>query len=96
MKYLFCVTGIEWVGCFQCKCVDPSNLGEPPVSCGEPDYKGDGNCDDDNNNKGCAYDGGDCCYKTVKGGKVKKDYCKQVKWVTESMRYSSPHRRGGS
>ena len=69
---------------FQCKCVDPDNLGEPPVSCGEPDYKGDGNCDDANNNKGCAYDGGDCCYKTVKGGKVKKDYCKQVGWKSQS------------
>ena len=62
----------------QCKCVDPKNLGEPPVSCGLLEYKGDGNCDDENNNKGCAYDGGDCCYKSVKGGKVKKDYCKEV------------------
>ena len=56
----------------------------PAKACGEPDYKGDGNCDDDNNNKGCAYDGGDCCYKTVKGGKVKKDYCKQVGWKSQS------------
>merc|ERR1711939_1012286 len=50
--------------CNACKCIDPKN-------------KGDGNCDDDNNNKGCGYDGGDCCAKTVKGGKVKKDYCKK-------------------
>merc|ERR1712032_1201116 len=28
-------------------------------------------------NKGCGYDGGDCCAKTVKGGKVKKAYCKK-------------------
>ena len=62
----------------QCKCIDPDNQGPAGPKCGIPDYKGDGNCDDENNNKGCAYDGGDCCYKTVKGGKVQKDYCKEV------------------
>ena len=62
----------------KCKCVDPDNSGEPPVSCGAIKYKGDGNCDDENNNKGCEYDGGDCCYKTVSGGVVKKDYCEKV------------------
>ena len=63
----------------QCKCIDPKNLGEPPKDpCGAPDYKGDGVCDDDNNNKGCDYDGGDCCAKTVKGGKVDKAYCEEV------------------
>ena len=61
----------------QCKCVDPENQGKH--ACELPEYKGDGNCDDENNNKGCAYDGGDCCAKTVKGGKVKKDYCKKVR-----------------
>merc|ERR1712157_303169 len=66
--------------CKECKCVDPDNQGAPPPStCGSPDYKGDGNCNDDNNNKGCGYDGGDCCPKTVKDGKVKKDYCKECK-----------------
>ena len=61
----------------QCKCIDPKNQGGKPA-CGYPDYKGDGNCDDVNNNKDCDYDGGDCCAKTVKGGQVKKDYCKAV------------------
>ena len=69
-----------WVDCnfvfLQCKCIDPDNQGPP--ACGLPDYKGDGNCDDENNNKGCAYDGGDCCPKTVKGGAVKTKYCKKV------------------
>ena len=60
----------------QCKCIDPKNLGEP--ACELPEYKGDGNCDDENNVKGCAYDGGDCCYKTVEGGKVNKKYCSEV------------------
>merc|ERR1712032_1357274 len=43
--------------------------------------KGDGNCDDENNNKGCGYDGGDCCAKSVKGGQVKKNFCKMCKCV---------------
>merc|ERR1712187_161205 len=63
--------------CIECKCIDPKNKGEPPASCGLLEYKGDGHCDDDNNNKGCSYDGGDCCASTVTGGKVKTDYCKQ-------------------
>ena len=64
----------------QCKCLDPKNQGGKPVkpTCGATQYKGDGNCDDNNNNKGCEFDGGDCCDKSVKGGKVKKDYCKAV------------------
>jgi len=65
--------------CKACKCIDPKNQGGKPnkPTCKLPQYKGDGNCDDENNNKGCGYDGGDCCAKTVKGGKVKKDYCKK-------------------
>ena len=47
-------------------------------ACKLPNYRGDGNCDDENNNKDCGYDGGDCCAKTVKGGLVKKDFCKEV------------------
>ena len=59
-------------------CATCSQSEKPKKTCGAADYKGDGNCDDDNNNRGCAWDGGDCCYKTVKGGKVQKDYCKEV------------------
>merc|ERR1712037_982092 len=65
--------------CKVCKCIDPKNQGKS--TCGVTKYKGDGNCDDENNNKGCAYDGGDCCAKTVKGGQVKKDYCKACKCI---------------
>ena len=51
--------------------------------CGKPEFKGDGNCDDGNNNQACEYDGGDCCAKSVmkngaKTGKVITNYCKQV------------------
>ena len=31
------------------------------LGCVNPDFKGDGECDDENNNAGCEYDGGDCC-----------------------------------
>ena len=51
---------------------------KPKETCGAPSYKGDGNCDDNNNNEGCAYDGGDCCAKSVEGGVVKETYCQQV------------------
>ena len=30
-----------------------------------PYYIGDGNCDDETNNEGCSYDGGDCCGSNV-------------------------------
>merc|ERR1712178_623464 len=62
--------------CKQCKCLDPNASSSCTGSCKFPNCKGDGNCDDKNNNCGCAYDGGDCCAKTVKGGKVKTQFCK--------------------
>ena len=43
----------------------PSSTG-----CGSPNWKGDNYCDDDNNNAGCEWDGGDCC-----GDDVKTQYC---------------------
>ena len=43
------------------------NLGK---ECGNSDWKGDGHCDDLNNNEGCNWDGGDCC-----GPKVQTTYC---------------------
>merc|ERR1712032_1121118 len=64
--------------CKECKCLDPNPKPPTPSPCGEPKYKGDGNCDDENNNEGCEFDGGDCCTKSV-GGTVKKDYCKECK-----------------
>ena len=72
-------TDPSWTVVWQCNCKDPDNQGAPPPStCKWDEYKGDGNCDDENNNKGCEYDGGDCCAKTVKDGKVNKDYCNEV------------------
>ena len=42
------------------------------AGCELPQWKGDGFCDDGNNNKVCEYDGGDCC-----GSNVKDDYCSE-------------------
>merc|ERR1711939_610605 len=53
---------------------DPKALEKCPGHCGKPNYKGDGYCDVDNNNCGCAFDGGDCC-GTTKRGKLQYAYC---------------------
>ena len=39
-------------------------------TCGTPSWKGDNYCDDQNNNCGCEWDGGDCC-----GSNVNTQYC---------------------
>ena len=38
--------------------------------CIDDGWKGDGYCDDENNNEGCEWDGGDCC-----GSNVDKQWC---------------------
>ena len=45
---------------------------QPPKLACHPIYKGDGFCDDQDNNEKCEYDGGDCC-----GDDVKTTYCTQ-------------------
>ena len=53
----------------------PAPTPAPPAGvCGSPQWKGDMFCDDDNNNAGCQYDGGDCC-----GTNVDKTYCTECK-----------------
>merc|ERR1711959_189466 len=68
--------------CKECKCKDPKNKPKTncPGNCALKDYKGDGNCDDGNNNCGCDYDGGDCC-PTQKRPKVVKTYCQVCKCI---------------
>jgi hypothetical protein len=39
---------------------------KPPCLGANPEYKGDGYCDDDLNNENCEYDGGDCCLNPKK------------------------------
>jgi len=48
----------------------PPSPSPPSNGCGSPQWKGDGYCDDENNNDGCDYDGGDCC-----GDDVNTTYC---------------------
>ena len=40
--------------------------------CGSPQWQGDDYCDDDNNNAGCDWDGGNSChwYSLYCGGKI--------------------------
>merc|ERR1712147_398532 len=66
--------------CTKCKCLDPTKkkAGCPKTGqCGAKDYIGDKRCDDENNNCGCDWDGGDCCGKS--GDKYQMSYCKQCK-----------------
>ena len=50
----------------------PAPNPQPPQGgCKNKNWKGDGYCDDENNNSGCEFDGGDCC-----GPAVKKNWCK--------------------
>jgi len=83
---------VQTDGCTECKCLDPHNQGAN--TCASPDYQRDGNCDDENNNPGCAYDGGDCCEATVKGGVVKKQYCKQCTCVDPKGKCVKPGYKG--
>lgn len=51
-----------------CECLDPladENLAPGAGACsGNPMWVSDGWCDSINNNKGCGFDGGDCCKST--------------------------------
>ena len=65
--------------CKECKCLDctykpPSDKCTANVKgiCQKLGWKGDGNCDDMNNNAGCNWDGGDCC-----GTENNYSYCKK-------------------
>lgn len=66
--------------CKQCKCLDcKAAKGDgckknPTGSCAKPVWRGDKNCDDENNNAGCGWDGGDCC-----GDAMNYKYCKKCK-----------------
>ena len=51
--------------CKECKCKDPSFGGTVDKQpCFNSKLRGDGNCDDENNNPECDFDGGDCCTDT--------------------------------
>ena len=59
--------------CTECLCLDPNYTaptGPDDEGCYELSWKTDGYCDDENNNSGCEWDGGDCC-----GTDVDKTWC---------------------
>ena len=63
-----CGSDKEYMYCTDCACLDCSYSescipeGETIDGvCGAAAFKGDGICDDNNNNAGCGWDGGDCC-----------------------------------
>jgi len=79
--------------CKACKCMDPSFVAPAPDTCKKPcgkkPWKGDGNCDDNNNFCGCDWDGGDCC-----GTKKNYQYCKQCKCLDPAFKAPAPKTDG--
>merc|ERR1712196_690356 len=78
--------GCDWDGgaccggktnyCDECLCLDPDFAsGGCYGSCGSSNYYGDGFCDDNNNNCGCGWDGGDCCGDSGKNKQY--NYCSE-------------------
>ena len=49
--------------------------------CGFSAYRGDGFCDDENNNAACDFDGGDCCGDNVNMAVCTKCQCLESKYV---------------
>jgi len=59
------------------------------AGCAKPNWKGDNWCDDENNNEGCEWDGGDCC-----GANVRTKYCKKCECLDpacQDKRSSCPY-----
>merc|ERR1719506_2680978 len=71
----------------------PSKCPGKKKGCVLPKYKKDKNCDDENNNCRCAWDGGDCCPKT-NSGSINKKYCKVCKCL-DPENQSDPNCKGG-
>jgi hypothetical protein len=78
-----CTPPVSPLYCDHCACLDPAVVADTSIFCsggrtcgasggsGLP-WVGDGFCDDENNNCGCGWDGGDCC-----GDNVSHLYCEE-------------------
>ena len=90
-----CGDNVNTYYCTKCDCLDPSFNSNTTTTttttttpapctgtCFNPDgkWKGDGWCDDPNNNCGCEWDGGDCC-----GDNVKTKYCTKCECLDPSF-----------
>jgi hypothetical protein len=49
-------------------------------TCASISYRGDGDCDDQNNTEECGYDGGDCC-----GDNVVTTHCTECQCLEVSV-----------
>jgi len=82
--------------CTECKCKDPNFAkGSCAGKCGSVHYKADGRCDDENNNCGCNWDGGDCCGST---GDIRQwSYCTKCKCLNPQFKKANkcPGHKGG-
>ena len=64
-----CGDDVSMSYCSVCQCLDPGYQAPASSACQDA-WIGDAQCDDDNNNAACSYDGGDCC-----GDNVGMTYC---------------------
>ena len=59
---------------YKCKCVffkiNLNNFTKIGCESSNPSWIGDGYCDDETNNAGCHFDGGDCC-----GSNINTEWC---------------------
>ena len=53
--------------------------------CGYPELKGDGFCNDENNNYLCGYDGGDCCNNDNANWNVNCTLCKCFEGICQPI-----------
>lgn len=81
--------------CKDCKCKDckfvfksDTCVKQAKGSCGAKAYKGDGFCDDSNNNAACNWDKGDCCGSSGKASQYK--YCKACKCLDCTKKKKDP------
>ena len=63
-----------YILCTECLCLGTATTSGTTTTSGEciQSWIGDGWCDDENNNDGCNFDGGDCC-----GDNVNTQYCSE-------------------
>merc|ERR1712151_529550 len=81
-----CCGDVNTKFCSKCECLDPAH---EPEDCAKEKWKGDGNCDDNNNVESCEYDGGDCC-----GTSVKTKFCTKCECLDPSYEEGCKSRSG--
>ena len=88
-------TDSQYKFCKKCKCQDATFKAPAPSTCkgacGRPKWKGDQNCDDENNVCGCDWDGGDCC-----GVNNYYKYCSKCKCLDPKFSAPAPSSDGCS